>query len=220
MNGFVKKIFDGKIDDLVHLQFEKFGRGEYKDRAMVLAKRVGNRVNINTTAEYGNEFVRTMGDKLGNGKTKVSGVVISTRDLTGKLKFDDKKQFMGVKKYIISDEMTGKEILELCDEFPRAFLGLSFKVGEDELKIKPKAPKSGKPSTKGGNKLKVDFCKLKTSDEKIIRAVLFDVDNFKNVEIKHTFLIKDIILPEGVEDPNKMREMAKRKGKIIFPIIS
>ena len=28
-------------------------------------------------------------------------------------------------------------------------------------------------------------------------------------------MIKDIILPEGVEDPNKMREMAKRKGKII-----
>ena len=42
-----------------------------------------------------------MAEKLGDGITQVKGIVVSTRDLTGELDFQDKKQFMGVKQYIL-----------------------------------------------------------------------------------------------------------------------
>ena len=37
--------------------------------------------------------------------------------------------------------------MKLLNEFPKAFFGLTFNAGETELKIKAKAPKSGKPKT-------------------------------------------------------------------------
>jgi len=41
MDCFIKKIFDGKNDEFVHLQFQKFSRGEFTDRAMVKVKESG-----------------------------------------------------------------------------------------------------------------------------------------------------------------------------------
>lgn len=218
MDSFIKKIFDGNIDELVHLQFERFGRGEYRDKAVIIARNVKGVYNIATTPEFANEFVRGMAEKLGSGKTKVTGIVVSTRDLTGELDFKDKKQFMGVKQYIMDGEMSGQEIISLMDKFPRCFFGLSFSVNGSELKIKPKAPKSAKPSTKSEEKPKADFCKLKTQDSGLAHGVLFDTKEFKRAEVKHLFVIKDIILPKGVSDPRELREMAKRKGKIVREI--
>ena len=121
MEFFIDKIFNGGSDNLVHLQFQRFSRGEFKNRAMVVAKS-GKRIRIGTTHEYGNEFVRYFTNKLGNDITNVTGVIISTRDLRGELEFIDKKQFMGVKKYVIDKEMSGMEILKLCDDLPHSFL--------------------------------------------------------------------------------------------------
>jgi hypothetical protein len=152
----------------------------------------------------------------------VKGVVVSTRDLTGELDFQDKKQFMGVKQYIIDKEMSGNEILELCDKVPSAFIGLSFSVGDSELKIKPKAPKSAKPSSKGDSVPKVDFCKLKTTDKSIVDGLIFDEEakNFKQIEIRHNFIIEEIVISdelkrEAGDDFALIKEKALRKGKIV-----
>lgn len=223
MDFFIKKIFENKIDKLTHLQFQKFSRGEFKNRAMIKAKNSDRKFSINATPEYGNELVRCLAEKLGENQSKVIGVVVSTADLTW-LDFQDKKHFMGVKQYRIDKEMSGNEIIELCNKFPNAFIGLSFKAEGSELKIKPK--KSAKPSTKDEEKPKINFCKLKTTDREIIKGLIFDgeAENFKEIEVKHDFLINEIILPSseklvelGVEknDFAKIRELAKRKGKII-----
>ena len=217
MDFFIKKIFEDNIDEPVRLQFEKYGRGEYKNRALVQAKKqAGNKYAIGTSAEYSNELVRTVSEKLGSNEVIVKGVVITTHDLTGKLKFIDKKQFGGVKKYIIDIAMTGDEIVDLCDKFPKCFFGLSFKTSDTELKIRPKAPKTGKPASKGNKEPKADFCKIKTTDINLVKSLLFDIDvnGFKEASVNHTFHIDDIILPEGETDPLKIRENAKRIGKI------
>lgn len=221
MEFFIKKIFEGKPDGSVHLQFEKFSRGEFKDKAMISAKNSKGKFSINTSHEYANELVRCLAEKI-RDKTSVTGVVVTTRDLRDELDFQDKKQFAGVKQYIINKEMTKEEIMGLCDKFPKAFMGLSFKAGDSELKIKPKAPKSGKPSTKGEDKPKIDFCKLKTTDLKIIESLIFDEEskNFKQIYIIHDFIINDIVMPseaelKGEKDFAKIRELAKRKGKIV-----
>jgi len=219
MSCFIKKIFEKKIDELVHIQFQKFSRGEFKDRAIIIAKKTGKGYSISTTAEYANELVRAVAEKIPeNGKLNVTGAIISTRDLTGELDFKDKKQFQGVKRYIIDTEMNKNEILNLSDKYPKSFLGLSFKINETELKIKAKAPKSGKPSSKSDETPKADFCKLKTNDEELVKKFIFDVDNFKKVEIIHDFIINELDIPKQEKDPLKMRENTIRKGKIIRKI--
>ena len=212
--NFIKKIVDGRVDEGVHMQFQKFSRGEFRNRAMIEVKNSAGKYTIKTSAEFSNEFVRMMAEKLAEDKTQVTGAIVSTNDLTGELDFKEKKQFQGVKRYLIDKEMSGAEMIGLLDKFPKTFFALTFNVGEDVLKIKPKAPKSGKPG-KDGDGPKVDFCSLKTKDRKIAQSFVFEKEDFKVAKINHTFFIESIVQPEGEEDFAKIREMAKRKGKIV-----
>lgn len=212
--NFIKKIVDGAVDNLVHMQFQKFSRGEFRNRAMIEVKNSKGKYTIKTSAEYSNELVRMMAEKLADERAQVTGAIVSTNDLTGELEFKEKKQFQGVKRYLIDKEMSGAEIIGLLDKFPKTFFALTFNVGDDKLKIKPKAPKAGKPG-KDGEGPKVDFCSLKTTDKKIADSFVFEKDDFKIAKINHTFFIGSIVQPEGEEDFAKIREMAKRKGKII-----
>ena len=220
--NFIKKIFDKRFDNSVHLQFQKFSKGEFRNRALIEVKKSGKKYTIKTSAEFVNEIVRTLAEKLGEQKIDVAGAIVSTNDLTDKLDFKEKKQFQGVKRYLIDKEMSGLEIVNLLNEFPKAFFALSFEFGNNKLKVKPKAPKSGKPGK--DNLPKADFCNLKTTEEDIVKSFVFDTlkgtstPNFKEAKINHTFLIEDIIVPEELKDEKdfaKIREESRRKGKII-----
>ncbi len=212
--NFIKKVFNGEIDEGVHLQFQKFSRGEFPNRASIKAKKVKNNYTISTTAEFANELVRTVAEKLGDEKTSVTGVIISTLDMDKEIDFKAKKQFMGIKQYVIEKHMSGHEITNLIDKLPKAFFALTFSGKGDILKIKPKAPKSAKPKTKE-EKLKPDFCKLITSDEKIAKDFVFEKPDFKDAEISHDFIIKEMLVPKDEKDFAKAREMSKRKGVIV-----
>ncbi|MEN7982026.1 MAG: hypothetical protein ABFQ65_01100 [Nanoarchaeota archaeon] len=212
--NFIKKIVDNKIDESVHLLFQKFSRGEFRNRAMIEVKNSNGKYTIKTSAEFANGLVRDMAEKLGEDKTQVIGAVVSTNDLAGELEFKEKKQFQGVKRYLIDKEMSGEELIGLLEKFPKTFFALSFNVGDDKLKIKPKAPKAGKPG-KEGEDPKVDFCSLKTKDKEIAKSFVLEKDDFKFAKINHTFFVENIIQPEGEKDFAKIRELAKRKGKIV-----
>ena len=215
--NFIKKIFDNQIDNSIHLQFQKFSKGEFRNRALVEAKKSKSGYKIKTSAEFANELVKAMAKKLGERKTLVTGAIISTSDLRNELKFEEIKQFQGVKRYLINNELSGKEILELSEKFPKTFFALSFSGGEDILKIKPKSPKSGKPG-KENEEIKVDFCSLKTSDSEIGKNFVFEKPDFNNALIKHIFLIEKIEIPEELKNSKdfaKIREESKRVGKII-----
>ncbi len=214
MDCFIKKITEGKSDEIVHLQFQKFSRGAFKERAMIKARYGPKGFSLATTAEYANDLVRSMAEKLGDAKTEVTGVIVSTMNLEGRVPSSSKKQFMGIKQYIIAGQMSGKEIVKLCEGVPEAFFALSFKAGETELKIKAKAPKSAKPSTSEKGP-KIDFCSVKTTDSAFIRQFIFESHAFKEFEAKHTFVIEDIILPQKYSSPEELRKLAKRKGKLV-----
>ncbi len=219
--NFIKKIFDGDVDESVHLQFQKFSKGEFQNRALIEAKKTGKGYTIKTSAEFVNGLVRVMAEKLGEESARVTGAIVSTQDLTGELEFKDKKQFQGVKRYLIDREMSGKEIINLIEKFPKNFFALSFEVNDNKLKIKPKAPKSGKPGKEKEGGPKADFCRLKTSDKNIAEDFVFDTlkgtskPDFKEAKINHVFFVEELILPDGEKDFAKMREMAKRKGRIV-----
>jgi hypothetical protein len=215
--NFIKKIVDEKTDELTHLQFQKFSRGEFTNRALIKAKQSKGKFTINTSAEFANDLVRSLAKKLGGTKTNFTGVIVSTNDLTGELNFKSKSQFQGVKKYFIEGEMSGEEIIKLLDKFPKAFFALSFSAGDSQLKVKPKAPTSGKPKSakEGDDKIKADFCKLTTMDKDLGHSFVFEKPEFQEAEIVHTFKITEIIMPKGETDFAKIREMAKRKGTIV-----
>lgn len=213
--NFIKKIVDKDFDDSVHLQFQKFSKGTFKNRAVFKVKKNKNKFTISTTGEFINEFVRVMAMKLGSEKTQMTGAVIATSDLTGKLDFKEKKQFQGVKRYLIDTEMSGDDTIKLLDEFPKSICALSFSVGTDKLKIKPKAPKMGVPG-KNGELPKTNACKLITTDASIGESFLFEKKDFKSAEVNHTFFIEKVVMPDtDEEDFAKIRELAKKQGKII-----
>ena len=219
--NFIKEIFEGKSSDDMHSQFQKFSRGEFRDRALVRVKKQGNnKFSINTGHEFANGLVKIVAEKLGNEKTNVTGAIISTLDLKEHISFKNIKQFQGVKRYLIDQEMSGTEIVKLVNDFNKAFFALSFKSEKDEilLKIKPKAPKSGKPSSKNDEGPKIDFCSLKTKDKKIVESFVFEKTDFEEATINHVFLIKEIVVPKELKNEKdfaKIREMAKRKGTIL-----
>lgn len=215
--NFIKKIFDKNFDEEVHLQFQKFSKGEFKNRALIEAKNSNGNCTIKTSSEFANGFVKELAEKLGKNKTKVTGSIIGTNDLKGILEFKKISQFQGVKNYSIEKEMSGEEIINLINKFPKNFFALSFSVGENILKIKPKAPKSGKPGSKGEETPKVDFCSLKTTDKKIIESFIFEKPEFKSAKIVHDFLIDKIEIPEELkrsEDFALIREKSIRIGRI------
>lgn len=216
--NFIKNVVDGRIDESVHLQFQKFSKGEFRNRALIEAKNTGGKYTIKTSAEFANELVKIMAEKIGERKTRVTGVIVSTSDLKGALTFKEIKQFQGVKKYVLDGEMSGTEILNLLERFPKNFFALSFSAGEDILKIKPKAPKSGKPGSKGEEAPKADFCSLKTGDRDIGKSFIFEKPDFKTAEINHTFFIDKIIIPDELKASNDfalIREKSKRAGRIL-----
>ncbi len=215
--NFIKKVFDEKVDEEVHLQFQKFSKGEFRDRALIDAKNSKGKYTIKTSAEFANELVRAVAELVGKEKVKVTGAIVSTNDLTGEIDFKEKKQFQGVKRYIIDKEMTGDKIIDLLDRFPKTFFALSFEVGDTKLKIKPKAPKSGKPG-KGGEKPKIDFCNLKTTNKELAESFIFENTDFKKAEVNHTFFIEDIVIPDELKNEKDfaiLREKALRKGRIV-----
>jgi hypothetical protein len=220
MDCFLKKIFEGKgeKDQLVHVQFQKFSRGEFRDKAVILYSKSKDKYSISTTYEYANELVRLMAEKLGSNKARITGAIVSTRDLKGQLNYSSIKQFAGVKHYVLDIDMSGNVLIELNNKLPTAFFAISMKIGDSELKIKPKAPISGKPSTKADAGPKADFCKFYTNDKNLLKGFVFDDEineNVKKAEINHIYLISNIEIPKGETDPAKMRENAIRAGKII-----
>ena len=150
--------------------------------------------------------------------------MVSTFDIKKDIKFEisKQKQFMGVKQVGIDSEVLATDIIDLMNKYPRVFFALSFSTPDFELKIKAKAPKSAKPSTKtpdGGKK--ADFCSLKTTDRDILGELFFDLQNFQNfkeIKIRHTLKIQDIIYPKGEKDPIQVREKSKRKGILVRSI--
>ena len=82
----------------------------------------------------------------------------------------------------------------------------------DRLSVK-KTPKTHKEKVADGTlTLRISS---KTTDKEIGESFVFEKTDFRIAKIHHTFFINEIIIPEGETDFAKIREMAKRKGKIV-----
>lgn len=218
MQNVIHKIFSGKTDEEVHSDFLKFSRGSFANRYLLEGKKQKGRWSLKSSSEFANFFVSRMLEAAPD-KIQVKGAIISTFDMRKDITFPiaDTKGYMGIKQLIIDNEIEKKVLIELMKKYPRAFYALSFSFSENELKIKAKAPKSGKPGnkTKGDEEgPKADFCSLKTSRGEIANDLFFDFPHFNEIKINHVIEVREIEIPKNAKTPEEMRERSIRKGVV------
>lgn len=212
--NLIKKLFENKADDQVHKQFKRFSKGIYPNRALVEINKSRNSLKIKTSYEFAEDFARLLANTI-KDKTKVSGGVITAKDIRPELDFEvGMKQFAGVKTFLLDNEMTKESLFNLFNKFPEALFLLSFETDYGSLKTKVKSP--GKPGNKEDKDVKADFCTFITNDVNLVREFAFDVnEDFKKLKIRHTFNINDLVVDEkDKNDPLSARINAKRKGII------
>ena len=74
MKSFIRKIFDKEIDDSVHGQFVRFGKGNYEKRAVMKLHKT-SAIKVKGSFEYANDFVLLICELV--EKLKVSVFTIS-----------------------------------------------------------------------------------------------------------------------------------------------
>jgi len=204
MECFIKKIFTGKVDSLVHNQFVRFGKGIYKGRAAISLWKTG-RIKLSGSYEYANDFVLLASEF----NVKFSGLILSRESLG----LENEKKKSGLYVYEVSG-LEKEKIKEIAD---RVYYMLLDCEGEVSLKMKKKLPKPGKSEEK---KIDDKFCVLETSIDKwqkIKEAFCWDVDG-KRIKISHEYNIEEIVIPEDEKNPEEMRLKARRKGILLRKI--
>lgn len=228
--NFIKNAIDGKQDEITHKQFRRFGKGVFNKKAMIQAKKTKDGFNIKTTFEYLDGILLYLAENF-EGDVEVSGTIQGASDLEGKAKkfglTGEKKNVMGVKKLKLnSAKLNASKLKDMLNEFKDEFLLLSISGKDFSMVSKEGLPKPGgkaeKDEEEGGKEVKdkIDFCKIECKNSEfasgLIKELLFDVNkDFKNVTVKHSFLIDGFDIPkEYANDPAKARQYALRVGTI------
>lgn len=213
--NFVKKIFEDDLDEKVHQQFIRFGKGDYRGRFRLGFWKT-KKIKVNTSFEFAADLI-LLCSKFGN--CKVSGILLSKNNLSDLMLKNNiegssktKKGGLYYENDIPGQELKREQIVELERESYSVLLdaeGEGFK-----LKVKKKLPKPGKNE----NKIDKRFCVLE-ADEKyyseIKKDFFWDMPESKKMDITHEVIVNEIVIPKGEKDFSKIRELAKRKGKII-----
>jgi len=201
MESFIKKVWDGKAEE-AHNQFVRFGKGRFENRAVLVLQKT-SKIKLRGSFEWVSDFAKLASELV---EASFSGIILSKEKIS---ELGAGKQKSGIIEYQVS--VDSKKIQEIKDKVYA--LLLNAETPSLILKTKKKLPKPGK-----GADAKADdkFCQLE-ADLKYWPQIrdAFKLPECKKAKISHTILIEDIIIPEGEKDFVKIRELAKRKGKII-----
>ncbi len=204
MECFIKKIWQGKGED-THNYFVRFGKGKFENRAALNLQKT-SAIKLGGSFEWADDFVNLVSELT---DAKFSGLILSKEPLG----LENEKKKSGILEYSV--DINSEKIKELRG---RVYCMLLDASGEGiSLKMKKKLPKPGKSGS-----LKIDdkFCQLE-ADLKYWPQVkeVFMLPECRKAKISHTYIIDEIVLPKGEKDFAKLRELAKRKGKIIRKLI-
>lgn len=206
MDCFIKKIFNGVEDPEVHKQFVRFSKGTYEGRAITTGHKTSNKIKIKGSFELANDLVNFVSEL--NINIKFNGLIISKQEIS---ELEGGTQKSGLYNYEVSD-INSEVINNIKDK--TYYMLLNVASDEATLKIKKKLPKPGKSAEKVDD----GFCNLQLDIKfwpKVKEVFFWDLPDFKKVKIRHTYIIDDLIMPEGEKDFEKIRLLTKRKGKII-----
>jgi hypothetical protein len=203
--NFIKKLFQSNSDESVHRQFIRFGKGEYGRRALLSLRKTAGSVKLKSSFEFANDFVLFVSDLE---KVSFNGNIWSKEEIPG-LKGDKKSG-----KWVYEVEgFTSNQVKETANL--AYFFLLNGEGSGIKLKIKAKLPKPGK----GEDKIDDKFCQMEIDEKYYGKAkedFFWDLPDGKKMSVEHRFVINEIVLPKTSEkDYALLREMSKRKGKII-----
>jgi hypothetical protein len=203
MDCFIKKVWQNK--EGVHAYFIRFSRGHFKNRAVLNLQKT-TRIKLKGSFEWANDFVRIASELA---DIKFSGIILNKEELPELAEFPKKKK-TGIIQYEIPN--ISSEKIKQIEEKAYCML-LDGETPDLTLKMKKKLPKPGKSNEK---KADDKFCQLE-ADLKYWPQIkeAFMLPECKKCKINHAFIIEELILPEGEKDFVKIRELTKRKGKII-----
>lgn len=204
MDCFIKKVWQGKGEE-VHNYFVRFSRGVFEKRALLSLQRTA-KIKLRGSFEWANDFA-SISAQLAN--LNFSGTILSKNEIPELSEFLKKKK-EGIMLYEVSN-VNSEKIGQMQN---RVYCMLLNAESPDiVLKTKKKLPKPGKSSE---GKADDKFCQL-DADLKYWPQIkeAFMIPECKKYKISHTIIIEEIIIPEREEDFSKIRELAKRKGKII-----
>jgi hypothetical protein len=205
--NFIKKIFERKVDNSVHQQLIRFGKGDYRGRAPIKILKT-KKVKLKGGFEYANDFVLLATEM----DAKFSGIIWSKEELEG---LAGKKK---AGKYVYEvEDLDSSRVKELASEV--YYFLLDADNEEVKLKIKKKLPKPGKNEDKIDDK----FCQIELDIKYFTRVkedFFWDLGDCRKAKAVHEYQISEIVRGDlgDSEDFAKMRELAKRKGKLIRTI--
>ena len=201
--NFIKKVFNDRVDESVHVQFTRFGKGNYGRRGLLNLWKT-KIVKIKGSFEFANDFTSFVANLNG---VVFSGNIWSKEEIEG---LSGKKK--GEKWAYEVKDFSSEDVKKIENQVYYFLLD-----GEGEgikLKIKKKLPKPGKSEKKIDDK----FCQMELDEkyyEKAKEEFFWDLPNGKKISVEHNFIIENIIQPKDEKDFARIRELAKRKGKII-----
>ena len=210
----MKKIFQNNADEYVHRQFVRFGKGIFEKRAVINVKKKDN-IEISASFELANDLILFVSDLAEN--INAEGIVLSKENIPG---FNAKKK-KEVLSYDVKKKFNADELKKIVGNSYASLLDCS--ADGISLKIKKKLPRASK---KKEAKADEKFCQLSIDRkyfQKFHDEFLFDIPNeFKKVHIEHKYAINEIIIPKELEKEGnfeKIRQLAKKKGKLIRKIV-
>jgi len=213
--NFIKNIYEKNVDEKVHQKFVRYSVGEFEKEEFMI-KKGSSFVQI----KAGFEYLDVMFDLIAqcvNEDVSLTGVIITKNKIINELnEFGIEPKKITGKKYTIEETMSKEKFKEFVEKFNSYSLLIKLKSGKYSISVKKSIPKPGKILEKFVT-AKFDLKDL----DLIKKEFLFDIniDNFKDISIKHTYVIDDIIIPDEFKNnPEQARLNAKRKGRIIRKI--
>lgn len=202
MECFIKKIFSGKTDEQVHRQFVRFSRGSFAGRAALsLVKK--DKIKLGGSFEFANDFSIFAAE---NSDAKFSGVIMSRKqlDFPGKAK-------SGIFVYNVEGIDSAK-----VNEIKDSAYALLLDAEGSGMKLVMKKKKLPKPGKSGELKIDDKFCIIECDLKYWLKLKeAFMLPECSKAKINHTYIIEDVIADKNEKDFAKIRESAKKKGKII-----
>ena len=213
--NFIKKIYEKNIDEKTHQKFIRYSIGDFEKEEFIV-KKSSSFVQIKAGFEYLDVMFELMAPLI-KEDVSLNGVIVTKNKIINELnEFGIEPKKVTGKKYTIQETISKEKFKDFVNKFNSCFLLLNVKSGKYSISVKKSIPKPGKVVEKFVT-AKFDLSDLDT----IKKEFLFDikVDNFKDISIKHTYIIDEIVIPDEFKNkPEEARVNAKRKGRIIRKI--
>jgi hypothetical protein len=203
---FIKKLFEKENDESVHRQFIRFSKGKFENKAVLNVKRNGN-IKISGTYEIATDMISLI--SMLAPMIKVSGTVISREKIQG---FPEGKEKKGVIHYEINETIDSKRLSEIA--FKSMYCLLDCEAAGIEMKTKKTVPR---PNPKATDKVKDKFFTAVLDIKfwnQIRNEFLFNLPEGKKFRLLHNYDINQVILPKNEKDYEKIRIIAKKKGRL------